>query len=52
MDMSEEKKILVNGRPVNQEEFIKIQEDVNNDPNKKLKEISPGVYKILEKLED
>ena len=44
--------VVVDGRNVTPDEFKRIQEDVNQDPNKKLTEVSPGVWKTLQRLHD
>lgn len=45
-----EEKIKVQGKEVSKEEFIKLKEDMSNDPSKKLKKISETEYTILQKI--
>lgn len=42
--------IAVNGNMVTESEFQKIEENVNNDKSKKLKEVSEKNFKILDKM--
>jgi hypothetical protein len=44
--MEEDKKIEVNGEMISMQEFQEMQED----PKKKLKEVEPGKFKLLERL--
>lgn len=44
--------VVVDGTPVSPEEFAQIKEQVNSDPNKKLKEVSPGEWRTLQKLDE
>lgn len=44
--------VIVDGQEVSLVEFHTIREQVDSDPNKKLKEVSPGVWKTLSRLTD
>ena len=42
---------IVNGTIYSPDDFAKLSESINNDPTKKLKEISPGVYTVLHQMQ-
>lgn len=49
---TEETTVTVDGYEVSFEEFYSIREQIESDPNQKLKEVSPGVWKTLSRLND
>ena len=53
--MAEDRKenvIKLDEREVTKEEFQKVLEEVNQDPNRKLKQVSEGVWVTLHLLHD
>lgn len=43
--------VVVDGQPMTPEQFSQLREEVGSDPNRKLSEVSPGVYKTLQRLD-
>ena len=47
-----QEQVKVDGQPVSFQEFKRIQEEVNADPKRKLKEVAPGEWHTLQLLND
>jgi len=44
--------VIVDGSVVSIEEFSQIREEINRDSTRRLKEVSPGIYRIIMRLNE